>query len=40
MTPRGVGAHQNTIVSNLIRTFSFVWIGMINLKIWVKIGNQ
>ena len=32
MTPRGIGAHQNTIVSNLIRTFSFVWIGMIYLK--------
>jgi len=32
MTPRGVGANQNTIVSNLIRTFSFVWVGMINLK--------
>ena len=23
MTPRGVGANQNTIVSNLIRTFFF-----------------
>ena len=36
MTPRGVGAYQNTIVSNLIRTFSFVWIGMINLRKGLK----